>query len=246
MYLGMTQNELIQHLYDEINRQDTWYMWSVGTLITIIALVVGFYSYQQWRFSDKGIKKMQEEFRKKFHDEFFKEFHDEFHDEFFDEFKKEYEIDRLKSAIVKADKRNEESTKLQGELRKEINKSLEMSLLSLSSQFESIDKTGPTYILSNKLINLLIFLRGKDLNDFSAGSIRDALIVLNNGMSDLLKNNVAWNKKTSLALRKINKYFHKAYDGFEKPIEELSEAIKVWDKNLSEYEKRKTTTSETN
>lgn len=40
----MSRTEMIQHLYDEINRQNTWYMWTIGALIAIVFGVVAFYS----------------------------------------------------------------------------------------------------------------------------------------------------------------------------------------------------------
>lgn len=235
MYLEMIQSELIQHLYDEINRQDTWYMWTVGILVTVIVLVVGFYSYQQWRFSDKGIKKMQEKFKKEFHDEFFKEFHDEF----FKEFKKEYGIEELREAIHKANEENKKSMKLQRDIKEEINKSLEISLLSLSSQFESIDKESDTYIVNNKLLGVKRFFENKDLRVFSEKSIRSAIITMSNGLLNLLENDFAWNETASLRIKKINEYFHEAYNGFKNPKKSTSSSLKKWDEYASKFEKRK-------
>lgn len=57
---GMSESDLVSHLYDEINRQNTWYMWTVGILVALITLIIGYFSILQWRISDKQIKKMQE------------------------------------------------------------------------------------------------------------------------------------------------------------------------------------------
>ncbi|WP_283593181.1 hypothetical protein [Limosilactobacillus galli] len=56
---GMSDSDLISHLYDEINRQNTWYMWTVGILVTLITLIIAYFSIIQWRISDKQISKMQ-------------------------------------------------------------------------------------------------------------------------------------------------------------------------------------------
>lgn len=59
----MSKSELIQHLYDEINRQNTWYMWTVVGLIGVITLIVGYFSVLQWKVSDKQIDKMKTEIK---------------------------------------------------------------------------------------------------------------------------------------------------------------------------------------
>lgn len=60
----MSDSELVQHLYDEINRQNTWYMWTVGILIGIITLIIGYFSVLQWKISDKQVKKFSDEINK--------------------------------------------------------------------------------------------------------------------------------------------------------------------------------------
>ncbi|WP_461241207.1 hypothetical protein [Paucilactobacillus sp. N302-9] len=66
----MSKSELIQHLYNEINRQNTWYMWTVGTLVVIIGLVIGFFAYLTWRMSDKQIDKLKTEIKQELSDKF--------------------------------------------------------------------------------------------------------------------------------------------------------------------------------
>lgn len=57
---SMSKDDLISHLYDEINRQNTWYMWTVGILVALITLIIGYFSILQWRISDKQVHKMKE------------------------------------------------------------------------------------------------------------------------------------------------------------------------------------------
>lgn len=62
----MSKSEMIQHLYDEINRQNTWYMWTVGILVALIIGFVGFLTYFQRKFSDKQVEKMKDNFKEEF------------------------------------------------------------------------------------------------------------------------------------------------------------------------------------
>lgn len=57
----MSKAEQIEKLYEEISRQNTWYMWTVGTMVALIALMLGFFSLYQWRIGDKQIAKMNKE-----------------------------------------------------------------------------------------------------------------------------------------------------------------------------------------
>lgn len=57
----MSKAEQIEKLYEEISRQNTWYMWTVGTLVAIIALIIGAFMYFQWKLSDSQIKKLKAE-----------------------------------------------------------------------------------------------------------------------------------------------------------------------------------------
>ena len=57
----MSKSELIVHLYDEINRQNTWYMWTVGIFLVLITIILGFFSVLQWRLSENQIRKMKSE-----------------------------------------------------------------------------------------------------------------------------------------------------------------------------------------
>jgi Na+/phosphate symporter len=57
IFIGMTQSELIQHLYDEICRQNTMYVSIIGLLVTAFA-------YFQWRLSDRKVRKIEREIKK--------------------------------------------------------------------------------------------------------------------------------------------------------------------------------------
>ncbi|WP_057740993.1 hypothetical protein [Limosilactobacillus secaliphilus] len=59
--LLMTQSNLYNDLYQEINRQNTFYFWIIGIVLTISITIAGFFGILQWRLSDKQIKRMKEE-----------------------------------------------------------------------------------------------------------------------------------------------------------------------------------------
>jgi len=67
----MSKSELIQYLYDEINRQNTWYMWTVGILVTVVVAFAGILGYFQWKLSTKQIENLkaeiEENLMKKYH-----------------------------------------------------------------------------------------------------------------------------------------------------------------------------------
>ncbi|CAJ1227600.1 hypothetical protein [Lactiplantibacillus xiangfangensis] len=54
----MSKSELIQYLYNEINRQNTWYMWTVGILITLLIAFTGLLGFFQWKLSSKQIENL--------------------------------------------------------------------------------------------------------------------------------------------------------------------------------------------
>ncbi|KRO08409.1 hypothetical protein IV64_GL000495 [Lactiplantibacillus xiangfangensis] len=56
--LSMSKSELIQYLYNEINRQNTWYMWTVGILITLLIAFTGLLGFFQWKLSSKQIENL--------------------------------------------------------------------------------------------------------------------------------------------------------------------------------------------
>lgn len=55
----MSRSDVVQRLLEELNNQNQIY-------IAIIALVLVFFGVMQWRFSDKQIKKMKDDFKKDF------------------------------------------------------------------------------------------------------------------------------------------------------------------------------------
>lgn len=57
----MSNSDLFDKLYQEINRQNTFYFWYISALLVVIGLVLGFFSVLQWRLSDKQIQRMKDD-----------------------------------------------------------------------------------------------------------------------------------------------------------------------------------------
>lgn len=59
--LLITKSDLFDKMYQEINRQNTFYFWIIGIVITIAIAISAFIGVLQWRLSDKQIEKMKSE-----------------------------------------------------------------------------------------------------------------------------------------------------------------------------------------
>ncbi len=59
----MSNSDLFDKLYQEINRQNTFYFWIVGIVVSVAIAIAAFFGILQWRLSDKQIQKMKNETR---------------------------------------------------------------------------------------------------------------------------------------------------------------------------------------
>ncbi|MDE7049823.1 MAG: hypothetical protein K2O75_03000, partial [Lactobacillus sp.] len=59
----MSNSDLFDKLYQEINRQNTFYFWIVGIVVSVAIAIAAFFGILQWRLSDKQIQKMKSETR---------------------------------------------------------------------------------------------------------------------------------------------------------------------------------------
>ncbi|MDV3525965.1 hypothetical protein [Lactiplantibacillus plantarum] len=66
----MSKSEVIQNLLDELNNQNQIYIAIIGIILTVIGLGFTLFSFMQLRFSDKQIKKMEDDFKKDFKQDF--------------------------------------------------------------------------------------------------------------------------------------------------------------------------------
>lgn len=59
----MSNSDLFDKLYQEINRQNTFYFWVIGIVVSVAIAIAAFFGILQWRLSDKQIQKMKNETR---------------------------------------------------------------------------------------------------------------------------------------------------------------------------------------
>ncbi|MFW2844643.1 hypothetical protein ACN6UL_13795 [Lactiplantibacillus plantarum] len=62
----MSKSEIIQKLLDELNNQNQIYIAIIGIILAVLGLAFTIFSFMQRRFSDKQIKKMEDDFKKDF------------------------------------------------------------------------------------------------------------------------------------------------------------------------------------
>ncbi|MDN7088101.1 hypothetical protein ACOMCP_00555 [Lactiplantibacillus plantarum] len=110
----MSKSDVVQRLLEELNNQNQIY-------IAIIALVLVFFGVMQWRFSDKQIKKMK------------------------DDFKKDFKIEEINSTLKEA---NRKSEKLNTALLEA--KETEVKLLKQLHSLQNQDLDGKLQLLETK------------------------------------------------------------------------------------------------
>ncbi|XYG85412.1 hypothetical protein ACSKKH_04450 [Limosilactobacillus reuteri] len=57
----ISNSDIFDKMYQEINRQNTFYFWIIGIALTISVAITVFFGVLQWRLSDKQIQRMKEE-----------------------------------------------------------------------------------------------------------------------------------------------------------------------------------------
>nr|DAN11945.1 MAG TPA: hypothetical protein [Caudoviricetes sp.] len=58
--LLVSNSDVFDKMYQEINRQNTFYFWIIGIALTVSIAIAGFFGVLQWRLSDKQIERMKE------------------------------------------------------------------------------------------------------------------------------------------------------------------------------------------
>lgn len=61
MIVLLSNSDLFDKLYQEINRQNTFYFWIIGIITAIAIAIAGFFGVLQWRLSSKQIDKLKTE-----------------------------------------------------------------------------------------------------------------------------------------------------------------------------------------
>ena len=62
----MSNSDVIQRLLEELNNQNQIYITIITVILTILGLGFSLFSFMQWRFSERQIKKIETDFKKDF------------------------------------------------------------------------------------------------------------------------------------------------------------------------------------
>lgn len=170
MITAMTQGEIINKLYTEISRQNSIYMTIIGIMITVIITISIAYVWQQLKFSNKGIKKLEKKFKKKF--------------------KKEFKIEKTNNQIFKineASKKAERSLidlrNAEDEIKKEI-KSVENAsfdiMIGIAVNALQTDTRNDFLSVFNDMVNISNILEKYEKSNLSKEYLQNAFIGINN------------------------------------------------------------------
>lgn len=66
----MSNSDLFDKMYQEIVRQNTFYFWIIGIVVTVAIAITAFLGILQWRLSDKQIERMKSDIRQKLVDDY--------------------------------------------------------------------------------------------------------------------------------------------------------------------------------
>lgn len=200
----MNKSELIQHLYDEINRQNNYYMWIVGILVTLIIGFLGFLTYFQQKFSDKQVEKMKENF------------------------KKEFKIDDTRVALKNANEKVEElntllvsTRKIEESLSNELIATMNNNLVSRAGTLAYINKSMEKNDISNRFFDVWTLL--KDLinkNRLQARATVETITYVNTGLQHLLESGKILTDNTNIDLDNTIKYLDKNIEMVIKNVDE--------------------------
>lgn len=61
LVLLISNSDVFDKMYQEINRQNTFYFWVIGITLTIAIAIAGFFGILQWRLSDKQVQNLKAE-----------------------------------------------------------------------------------------------------------------------------------------------------------------------------------------
>lgn len=129
----MSKSEVIQNLLDELNNQNQIYIAIIGIILTVIGLGFTLFSFMQLRFSDKQIKKMEDDFKKDFKQDFKIEENNEV-------------LKDMKATLVEV-RKNEKL------LKEEISTATDLNFENSSFLLSQVDGDTNTPELRNMLIN---------------------------------------------------------------------------------------------
>ncbi|TPR47832.1 hypothetical protein DY037_08060 [Apilactobacillus micheneri] len=160
-------------LYEEISKQNTVYITIISIMLTFILTIVGAYIWQQLKFSDKGIEKIE----KKFEKEFKKTFKIE---------EKDKKIKKLTESLHEAQKTTNQISNTSESIDKKMKKfkkdSVEAMMRIDADLFEMNNSNNSEILLGNKINNLRNISRKMKEVQLDEQDLSNCLVSINNGI----------------------------------------------------------------
>ncbi|MEJ5967695.1 hypothetical protein [Lactiplantibacillus plantarum] len=179
----MSKSEVIQNLLDELNNQNQIYIAIIGIILTVIGLGFTLFSFMQLRFSDKQIKKMEDDFKQDFKIE-----------------ENNEALKDMKATLVKA-RKNEKL------LKEEIITATDLNLENSSFLLSQVDGDTHTLELNNMLINFnTTFDKAISTHKLNLSTLQHVIVNLINCLQRIRRYKIRYDEE---AYYKINSLFDK-------------------------------------
>ncbi|WP_072534537.1 hypothetical protein [Lactiplantibacillus plantarum] len=183
----MSKSEVIQNLLDELNNQNQIYIAIIGTILAVLGLAFTIFSFMQRRFSDKQIKKMEDDFKKDFKQDFKIEENNEV-------------LKDMKATLVKA-RKNEKL------LKEEIITATDLNLENSSFLLSQVYGDTHTPELNNMLINFnTTFDKAISTHKLNLSTLQHVIVNLINCLQRIRRYKIRYDEE---AYYKINSLFDK-------------------------------------
>lgn len=128
--LLVSNSDVFDKMYQEINRQNTFYFWIIGIVLTISIAIAGFFGILQWRLSDKQVQNLKAETKS----------------ETINEIAEKYKLDKLEDSYSKLQNLTEQIS----ELKKQND--------TLSSSIKSLENIRQVRVIQDIQVNLKLAL----------------------------------------------------------------------------------------
>lgn len=219
----LTEGQLSDKLYEEISRQNTFYMSIIGILVTLVLTISLAYIWQQLKFSDKGIERM----KKSIYEEF--------------------EIEDIKGDIKESHENNEKSKDNIENIQKQMDDLEEFKrsnigalLISNSEQFALTSSSSDEVLINNELLHIRNIIRQYGKIKLNVYDLFEIINNINNGIYNMLErqfDSTKFKSRTKKSLNRINNYLSKQLE-FNPPMDKTHEdKVKHLKEQIKEIEK---------
>jgi len=180
----MSKSEVIQNLLDELNNQNQIYIAIIGIILTVIALGFTLFSFMQLRFSDKQIKKMEDDFKKDFKQDF--------------KIEENNEVLKDMMATLMEVRKNEKL------LKEEISTATDLNFENSSFLLSQVDGDTHTLELNNMLINFnTTFDKAISTHKLNLSTLQHVIVNLINCLQKIRKYKIGNDEQVYYKIKKL-------------------------------------------